>query len=571
MKRDGFTLVEIVISLVIIVAIGLVVGVGLDKVFDKNKTDDYKTMVNKVISSADAYLTGNTTLLNQLQSDRGYITIRVSDLIGEGLLDENLINPETGEKVGNSADDIVMANLDANGVLKLTYPAETITEAYLEAQNKIVEYNSSFVCNQISSYALEWGTPTLRLVNADGTVNRDYNIEDVIKTVNCSANIGIPGTYPISYGYSIPSIGTDRELSRSLIVSPAMNDFVTLTATVSPAKVILNNPVTVSVIATDRTGATRVLSSGEYTISSLATNVAGKFTPTITSTKQNSDSTVPTTTVTYDVIDNITEVLNNDPNCTAQSDSSCWYIGSQTGNYLTYSNLTWRIYKKYSDNSIGLILNNPTGSTYAFTNSTDSYSCSPSSCCNSGYSLTSTSSSYLLTQNPNNLNTYLTSTFLNTLTNNATYLKTTTFDITGYGSSSSANITQKVGLLSYADYSKIARCSTFSCGASYLNSGNEWGLGTYYQTNISYNTSYDLSTSGFNRYVYPRYSNYLYVNASGHVATAAGSFTLTVSNTGRVVTTSAGYKVGVKPVIVLNSGTKITGGTGTAANPYRIG
>ena len=90
MKNKGFTLVEVVISLVILVAIGLVVGVGLNKVFDKNKNEDYDTLINKIISSADAYLSGNTTLLNQLQTDRGYLIIKVADLIEEGLLDEDL-------------------------------------------------------------------------------------------------------------------------------------------------------------------------------------------------------------------------------------------------------------------------------------------------------------------------------------------------------------------------------------------------------------------------------------------------------------------------------------------------
>ena len=84
MKRKGFTLVEIVISLVILVAIGLVVGTGLNKVFDKNTEEDYNTLVNKIVSSADVYLSNNTSLLNQLHSDRGYLVIKVADLIEIG-------------------------------------------------------------------------------------------------------------------------------------------------------------------------------------------------------------------------------------------------------------------------------------------------------------------------------------------------------------------------------------------------------------------------------------------------------------------------------------------------------
>lgn len=571
MKRKGFTLVEIVISLVILVAIGLVVGIGLNKVFDKNVDTDYETLVNKVISSADAYLSNNQTLLNELNSERGYIVINLAELIDEKLLEGGLVNPNTGKELGEEAgEEFIRATLDSHGVLKLSYPTETITEAYLEAQNKLVEHNTSFACDLIASYAPEWGTSTLRLVNPDGKINTTATIYDVIKDVSCNANFAEPGSYKIVYTYVLPGSEVTKELTRTLVVTPAMTDMVNLTATIKPAKVIINEPVTITVSATNRVGETRVLNASEYKISAAATNVAGNFTSTITYNKENSDKTVPTTTVKYTVVDNISELINDDPKCTKQGDNSCWYIGDNSGNYLRYANKVWRIYKKNADNSLGIILDQPTGATYAFTNYVNNYNCRPTSCCNSSQSPAGHRSEYLLTQNPNGLNTYLNSTFLNTLTNHASTVKTTTFDITGYNKSNTSQITQKVGLMSYADYSKIARCSTFTCNSSYLKNSTNWGLGTYYQTDLSISTSYNLATGGFSRYVYPKYNTSLFVNTAGSVSGAGGSYSLVIVTSGRTATSSSGTMLGVKPVIELNSNIKISGGNGTASSPYVV-
>ena len=61
MNKKGFTMVEIVISLAILVAIGLVVGVGLNKVFKKSKEDEKGSFVDRIISSTDLYLANNQT------------------------------------------------------------------------------------------------------------------------------------------------------------------------------------------------------------------------------------------------------------------------------------------------------------------------------------------------------------------------------------------------------------------------------------------------------------------------------------------------------------------------------
>lgn len=558
--RNGFTIVEIIVSLVILVAIGLVVGLGLNKVFDKSKTDDYDTFVNKIISSADVYLTNNSTIATQLQSDRGYVLIKVADLIAEGLLDEDLVNPETGEKLSvDDENDLVKATLDINGILNFTYPAESVNEAYLEAQNVVIQYGENFVCSEINSYNSSWETPALRLVNADGTVNFDYELNDIITDVVCDANLSVPGTYSLNFIYILPGTQETKELKRSLIISPSMEDVIAINASLSKSQVIINSPITVSVNATNRKGETFSIDSSKYNVN-LATNVAGTFDPVITYLGLNSDQSSPTTTVHYEVLDNITEIISEDNKCTKQyvdvcsytetgyvcskkPDGSCYYTGEQTNNNVSYLGQNWKIYKKNSDNSIGLIFSGTTGSTYAFTRTENNHRCSPSACCNS-INRKTTDYFYQLSQNPNDLNTHLTN-FLNNLTGVKTYIKSNSYDISQYGTVGVSMMTTSIGLLSYSDYKTIANCTNLSCSANYLTISKNWGLGTYYTVNSA-----------------------LYVTTTGTLTYGSGS----VYNykNGNLQSSSAGTQLYVRPVITIKNDVKIQSGDGTSANPFKV-
>jgi len=440
MKRKGFTIIEIVISLVILVAIGLVVGVGLNKVFKNNEIDEAGSFQDRIISSTDLYLANNQSLTNELQTTKGYLLIKVGDLIEAGLLDENIIDPETGEKV--SHDNLVKVSLDANGLLKIEYNTESPKEPYLEAQTLIIEYNESFNCQDINSYKDEWGTQTLRLIDTNGDV-MSASINDVITKIECNIDTSKPGSSQINYIYKAQADASLKSLSRTAIISASPSDIITLSAVANPKNVIINNPITFTVTGTDRVGNQSELNTNDYIIEAHPTNKVGTFSPVITYNKDNSDGSKPTTKVsytviydpndivslnatatptnvvlngnvtfnvigtarsgtkktlttsdyivtqnsttpagvknptftynktnsdgskpitntTYTVIDSIPAIIDLDPNCTKQSDGSCWYIGNQSGNYLTYLGKTWRIFKKDSTNAIGIVLNDTT-------------------------------------------------------------------------------------------------------------------------------------------------------------------------------------------------------------------
>ena len=646
MKRKGFTLVEIVISLVILVAIGLVVGVGLNKVFKNNQEDEVGSFEDKIISSTDLYLANNQSLTNELQTVKGYLLINIDDLIDAGLLDENIIDPETGNKI--AGDTKVKVSLDSSGLLKIEYDVQSPNEPYLEAQTLNLEYNKSFNCASISSYSPEWGTQALRLIDVNGSVIPS-SIIDVITQVSCEIDTSKPGSYQITYNYKVPGNDEIKSLVRNAIVGASTNDIVTLTAVANPksvvinkgvsftingvnrignstvlkeyeytiseyptnkvgtfsplityngtnsdgskpttttnytvvydpndivsisakpsiTKLVLNDSITYTVTGTTRSGSKKTLMTSEYTVTGSITSTAGTHTPKFTYAKTNSDGSKPTTTTSYVVINDILSVIGMDKNCANQSDNSCWYIGDQTGNYLSYLGKIWRIYKKDSS-GLSIILNETTGTNFAFTYYQDVYYCSPSTCCNSLSSKASSTSKYLLNQNPNGLFTHLNN-YLTNLKGNKTYIKITQFDISKYNESNT-KMTNNIGLLTYNEYAKIAKCSTFSCNSSYLKITPNWGLANHYLINKSHTYSYDISSSGYNRNRTPKYHQSLYINNVGNVDIANGATQL--RTTGRLVYGNVGTPLlGVRPVIVLNNNVKIQSGNGSLSSPYVV-
>jgi len=551
MRRKGFTIIEIIISLVILISISLVVGVSLNKVFKNTEEAGADSFKDQIISSTDLYLANNQPLTNELQTTKGYLLIPIGDLIEAGLLDGNAIDPETGEKV--SSDNIVKVSLDANGLLKIEYNVDSPSESYLEAQTLNLEYNETFNCQDINSYTDEWGTQSLRLIDATGNVI-STSINDVITKIDCTIDTSKPGSSQIVYTYKIPDNEVLKSLSRTTIVSSSSSDIITLNAVVEPKTVIINNNLTFTVTGTDRVGNQHILSADEYTIDEQSTSAVGTFSPKITYSKDNSDGSKPTATVTYTVIDSISAIIDLDSNCIKQSDGSCWYIGNQSGNYLTYLGQTWRIFRKNANNSMSIILNYATGQDFSFSYKTEVEDCGIGRCCNAGFYQVHDSREvnyFLLSQDPNGLLTYLNN-YINALSGNKSYLIDSTFDLSSYLSGSlsyTGSMTNRVGLLSYKEYMKIASCSGLNCGSSYLKIPKNWGLITPYGTNDG--TMYVTSQGGVDK-AFSTIQSIRYIRGI-----LAWSF---ISNAGTIL--------GVRPVIVLNGNVKIQGGNGTVTNPY---
>lgn len=290
------------------------------------------------------------------------------------------------------------------------------------------------------------------------------------------------------------------------------------------------------------------------------------------------------------------DYINNNKGCTTVSGKGCFYKGSQSNNYVSYGGKLWRIYQKDANNQMHLILNDKTStSTYYFSKYTMYGYCSNDSCCNSGagYKTDGDSNPYLTKDITTALDNFYNS--LTTKTKIVSYNYESTYDSANYMYSSYGGLTtaktsvtynRKIGLLNYNELNTIATCSsglTFNrtCGTSYLDISSTsypWGLATTngYTSGTTYFGSSSRYKSDQTYYLFKT------LGYKSRTLTQMNSDVLVYVNqyTTRIYASEADYdkkneyygtKGYLRPVIVLNSNSKITGGNGSSTNPYTIG
>ena len=92
MKNKGFTLVELLGVIVILVVIFLLVFPAANNIINSGKETVYQTQINKILNAAYDYTLKNTNYL----PDRGKINyVTLGELKYQGLIDLNIQNPET--------------------------------------------------------------------------------------------------------------------------------------------------------------------------------------------------------------------------------------------------------------------------------------------------------------------------------------------------------------------------------------------------------------------------------------------------------------------------------------------
>lgn len=103
MNKKGFTLVEMITTLTIMILIGLVIVNNMANLFSKEEEANYEDFVFKVAEAGCVYfdVVYDTSRKSSCKSGGGCM-IRVDDLIKEGYLSEDLINPKTGEVIDKS-------------------------------------------------------------------------------------------------------------------------------------------------------------------------------------------------------------------------------------------------------------------------------------------------------------------------------------------------------------------------------------------------------------------------------------------------------------------------------------
>lgn len=229
--KKGFTLVELLITLVLLGIIGAIVIYNMTNISRDTKENDYQRFIAEIKSAASVYADMYPEAFNELYVSRAYIYITLGDLVNNGVLDEDKENPYTKEKI--DLKELVKANLDStNGAVTFEYPVtETKNEQILVAMSDYVVWGETYDCMRgLGTYELSLSDEEGNLIDLTGKdKNGISNIEKYNFTCtlpksdsatyegNTKVAITEPGNYDITYNW-ISESGVKKQATRILRV-----------------------------------------------------------------------------------------------------------------------------------------------------------------------------------------------------------------------------------------------------------------------------------------------------------------------------------------------------------------
>ena len=239
MNKKGFTLVEILVSIGLLALLGSVIAISLNRVFKDNNIKNYNEYVEKIKSSAMLYVNNTVDIINDL-NDNSFKIITIGNLIDNGYLKDNIINPDTNKKIDKNGK--IKVSYDSDHELIVTYPYNNSeTEAYLYTLNYSVMYGDT--TEDLCYVGLN--TRSLQLIYPDGTPVKDNNSNKILvpeQNIKAYMENGEEctnltsekiGTYKIRYEYT-------KNYNEKLNQKNVEKKSAERTITVRPSKPVIN-------------------------------------------------------------------------------------------------------------------------------------------------------------------------------------------------------------------------------------------------------------------------------------------------------------------------------------------
>lgn len=328
-NNGGFTIVELICIIgILIVIIGIF---SLNAIYSqkKNKDEQKDTVIAQVMSAADAYVSANKDAIKNLYEGYGYIDVPIGDLREAGLLDEELIDPETGEIIPD--DEVVRIKLETGDVLDFIYPVNDNQEAWVLVAEPLTIPHSDTINNWCSQESLVYSG---LIRNPDDASYADYpsklylmnnNDKDTekarmyrgdyfdanginLKVESCNVNTKKEGTYNITYKFKDPDLNVEKKQNRTVYVAADSSDIISFdVASINDNNPIMQllpeNNIKIVIIEHLRGNATRTVTTtiGElnnkgYIITNFSTKeiaLNNSKTAVVTSKRVNSDGSTP--------------------------------------------------------------------------------------------------------------------------------------------------------------------------------------------------------------------------------------------------------------------------------------
>ena len=118
MKKNGFTLIELIITIGLLALIGTVIAVNVMGMFSEQEDLDYEAFVREIEDSACMYVETAFSSDERTNCRRNTCIVTVDMLLAKGYISDDLVDPSTGE--------LVIVNQDKYRV-KVSWPGNVKT------------------------------------------------------------------------------------------------------------------------------------------------------------------------------------------------------------------------------------------------------------------------------------------------------------------------------------------------------------------------------------------------------------------------------------------------------------
>lgn len=214
-SKNGFTLIELTIMIGLIVLIALMFTNNMDGIIGSQTQKSYDRFVNKIKVASEAYISAKPNYINEILYGRGYTKVSIQNLIENGFLDKNIIDPRNDTPVNRNEEALI--KLTCDGKLHYVFPI-TVAESnvtYVESIPLIVDVAPANLYQDLNTIGLrminETGNVTSLVQKASVSVPGDINVVEVTFTNNN------PGVYHIKYNY-VDNIGICRPHIRQVTI-----------------------------------------------------------------------------------------------------------------------------------------------------------------------------------------------------------------------------------------------------------------------------------------------------------------------------------------------------------------
>ena len=113
-NKNGFTLIEIIVTIGIMAVIGLVISTNMIGLFSSEEDKEYEAFIKRIEEAACTYVETNWDSNKRSSCKSSNCTVTINELIQSGLVEENLKDPNTKELVSNSTKYNVSVSWEDN-------------------------------------------------------------------------------------------------------------------------------------------------------------------------------------------------------------------------------------------------------------------------------------------------------------------------------------------------------------------------------------------------------------------------------------------------------------------------